>query len=105
MTEGKDIEFVVNDNTKFTISNENRTLNAKEIFDALDYHCDDTYCIESKNDFNQDVEVLKEFERVMESIINELNMIETSEVQKKFTIEKIDNISNDLIAKIEEEKV
>lgn len=72
MLPSKDIDIAVNDEIILTVSKDNRTVKADDIYRLLDYKIDDTYTIETVNENNLDAPVLKFFADLLQDIVNRI---------------------------------
>lgn len=72
MLPSKDINIAVNDKVMLTVSKNNRTIKADDIYRLLDYKIDDTYTIETVNEDILDAPVLKFFANLLQDIINRI---------------------------------
>ncbi len=84
----------VNGNEKFKISKENRTLNAKDIYDILDYSLGDTYTYDEIKNVGKDALVLSKIKDLFEQITNKIIEISFSENDTSLK-NKLDNINNE----------
>ena len=77
MDRNKDMTIFINREKKFTINND-RSIRAEEIYNAIDYQCGDRFTLmESINESERDLDVLEEFESLLKEIIEQLNKIST----------------------------
>ncbi|WP_033162843.1 hypothetical protein [Sharpea azabuensis] len=84
----------VNGNEKFKISKEIRTLNAKDIYDILDYSLGDTYTYDEIENVGKDALVLSKIKDLFEQITNKIIEISFSENDTSLK-NKLDNINNE----------
>lgn len=77
MTEVKNIEIFVNGKLKYTISNQDRNINASEIFEIVEIDENDKLIIKKDNEYEIDEDVLNCFYKLFEDIANGINEIAT----------------------------
>ena len=72
------VEFDVRMDAEITISKDNRTIKAEEIYNLLDFSRGDTYTVHSQNESELDAPVLEFFETLISDISKKLNKIPDS---------------------------
>ena len=89
-----DFIISINDDEKYKISKENRTLNAKNIYDILDYSLGDTYTYDKIEYSGKDAIVLNKIKELFEEITNKIVEISISENDSSLK-NKLNNINNE----------
>ena len=79
MQSSKDICISINGKNSFTISKDNRSIKADDIYRLIDFSRGDKYTVESLNETNVDATVLKFFEELLSDIVKKLNRIADSD--------------------------
>lgn len=72
------IENAENGNS-ITITKDNRSIKADDIYRLIDFSRGDKYTVESQNETNVDASVLKFFEELLSDIVKKLNRIADSD--------------------------
>jgi len=78
MQDNKDISVKVNNKEKFIISHDNRSINANDIFELLEYSSGDSYLVNIVNEKKRDVVVIQFFSELLKDIISKLSEPEVS---------------------------
>ncbi len=73
MLPSKDINVSIEGGNTITISKDNRSVKADDIYRLIDFSRGDKYTIESQNETNVDATVLKFFEELLSDIVKILN--------------------------------
>lgn len=73
------INIINNGILKCTINKENREINAKNIYETLDYKNNDTYTLNSENKENIDKSVFDALVKLYQEIIVEVNQLSKSD--------------------------
>lgn len=76
MDNEKDITILVDEEIKSTIHANDRKMNAKEIYEVLEYKIGDKYSISTSNESKRDPDVLQFFYELFYEIIESINDIE-----------------------------
>lgn len=79
MQENGDIFIFVEEEKKITISANDRTLNARKVYEALMYEPDDTFQVQKKNDANKDEKIFNALVKLFEDIARSLNELKEAE--------------------------
>lgn len=79
MLPSKDIIVSIEDGNTITISKDNRSIKADDIYRLIDFSRGDKYTVESLNETNVDATVLKFFEELLSDIVKKLNRITDSD--------------------------
>ncbi len=79
MLPSKDIIVSIEDGNTITISKDNRSIKADDIYRLIDFSRGDKYTVESLNETNVDATVLKFFEELLSDIVKKLNRIADSD--------------------------
>ena len=79
MLPSKDIIVSIEDGNMITISKDNRSIKADDIYRLIDFSRGDKYTVESLNETNVDATVLKFFEELLSDIVKKLNRIADSD--------------------------
>ena len=85
MLPSKDINVSIEDGNTLTISKNNRSVKADEIYRLIDFSRGDKYTVESQNEANLDAPVLKFFEELLSDIVKKLNRIADSDEDEYLT--------------------
>lgn len=75
MQQSKEIDVTVDDHDGMTIGTDNRSVKAEDIYKLLGYARGDTYSVESVNEGNVDVPVLRFFTELFSDITGRLNRL------------------------------
>ncbi len=75
MNKDKALIIFLNDEEKYTIESNKRSLNAEKIYEILDYSKGDHYLVESENEYAIDPQVLEFFEGLLKEIVGKVNEI------------------------------
>lgn len=81
----KDINISVDEGNTITISKDNRSVKADDIYRLINFSRGDKYTVESQNEENVDAPVLKFFEELLSDIVKKLNQIEDSDEDEYLT--------------------
>lgn len=76
MQPSKDIDVVVNGYNGMTISKDQRTVKAEDIYNLLEFSRGDTFIVESLNVEKKDTPVLQFFTELFQDIANRLNSLD-----------------------------
>lgn len=79
MLPSKDIIVSIEDGNTITISKDNRSIKADDIYRLINFSRGDKYTVESLNETNVDATVLKFFEELLSDIVKKLNRIADSD--------------------------
>lgn len=79
MQPSKDIIISMNGENSITISKNDRSINADEVYSLIDFSRGDKYTVDSENKEKVDAPVLKFFEELITDIVKKLNRIPDSE--------------------------
>ena len=79
MLPSKDINVSIEGGNTITISKDNRSVKADDIYRLIDFSRGDKYSVESQNETNVDATVLKFFEELLSDIVKKLNRIADSD--------------------------
>ena len=79
MLPSKDINVSIEGGNTITISKNNRSVKADDIYRLIDFSRGDKYSVESQNETNVDATVLKFFEELLSDIVKKLNRITDSD--------------------------
>ena len=79
MLPSKDINISVDEGNTITISKDNRSVKADDIYRLINFSRGDKYTVESQNEENVDAPVLKFFEELLSDIVKKLNRIADSD--------------------------
>ncbi len=79
MQPSKDIIISIEGHNSITIPKDNRSLKADDVYQLIDFTRGDKYTVESRNEENVDVPVLKFFEELIFDIVMKLNQIADSD--------------------------
>ena len=85
MLPSKDIIVSIEDGNTITISKDNRSVKADDIYRLIDFSRGDKYTVNSQNETNVDTAVLKFFEELLSDIVKKLNQIEDSDEDEYLT--------------------
>ena len=85
MLPSKDINVSIEGGNTITISKDNRSVKADDIYRLIDFSRGDKYTIESQNETNVDATVLKFFEELLSDIVKKLNRIADSDGDEYLT--------------------
>ncbi len=85
MLPSKDINVSIEDGNTITISKDNRSIKADDIYWLINFSRGDKYTVESQNETNVDVAVLKFFEELFSDIVKKLNRIADSDEDEYLT--------------------
>ena len=85
MLPSKDINISVDEGNTITISKDNRSVKADDIYRLINFSRGDKYTVESQNEENVDAPVLKFFEELLSDIVKKLNQIEDSDEDEYLT--------------------
>ena len=85
MLPSKDIIVSIEDGNTITISKDNRSIKADDIYRLIDFSRGDKYTVESLNETNVDATVLKFFEELLSDIVKKLNRIADSDGDEYLT--------------------
>ena len=85
MLPSKDIIVSIEDGNTITISKDNRSIKADDIYWLINFSRGDKYTVESQNETNVDVAVLKFFEELFSDIVKKLNRIADSDEDEYLT--------------------
>ena len=85
MLPSKDINISVDEGNTITISKDNRSVKADDIYRLINFSRGDKYTVESQNEENVDAPVLKFFEELLSDIVKKLNPIEDSDDDEYLT--------------------
>ena len=85
MLPSKDINVSIEGGNTITISKDNRSVKADDIYRLIDFSRGDKYSVESQNETNVDATVLKFFEELLSDIVKKLNRIEDSDGDEYLT--------------------
>ena len=85
MLPSKDITVSIEDGNTITISKDNRSVKADDIYRLINFSRGDKYTIESQNETNVDATVLKFFEELLSDIVKKLNRIADSDGDEYLT--------------------
>ena len=72
MKEDKDLVILRDGTEMISISKDNRTIKANEIYDLFDYNVGDSYEIKIENDNNQDEQVVNFFHELLNEISEQI---------------------------------
>ena len=73
MLPSKDINVSIEGGNTITISKDNRSVKADDIYRLIDFSRGDKYSVESQNETNVDAKVLKFFEELLSDIVKKIN--------------------------------
>ena len=79
MLPSKDINVSIEGGNTITISKDNRSVKADDIYRLIDFSRGDKYSVESQNETNVDAKVLKFFEELLSDIVKKINQIADSD--------------------------
>ncbi len=82
MQPSKDIIVSIDKRRTLTIPLNDRTVKADEIYKLLNFSRGDVFTVESENENNLDVPVLKFFEKLIRDIVKNLNKIADNDKDK-----------------------
>lgn len=85
MLPSKDINVSIEGGNTITISKDNRSVKADDIYRLIDFSRGDKYSVESQNETNVDATVLKFFEELLSDIVKKLNRIADSDGDEYLT--------------------
>ena len=85
MLPSKDINVSIEGGNTITISKDNRSIKADDIYRLIDFSRGDKYTVESLNETNVDATVLKFFEELLSDIVKKLNRIADSDGDEYLT--------------------
>ena len=85
MLPSKDINISIEEGNTITISKDNRSVKADDIYRLIDFSRGDKYTVESVNVANIDAPVLKFFEELLSDIVKILNRISDSDGDEYLT--------------------
>ncbi len=85
MLPSKDIIVSIEDGNTITISKDNRSVKADDIYRLINFSRGDKYTVESQNETNFDATVLKFFEELLSDIVKKLNRIADSDGDEYLT--------------------
>ena len=85
MLPSKDINVSIEGGKTITISKDNRSVKADDIYRLIDFSRGDKYSVESQNETNVDATVLKFFEELLSDIVKKLNRIADSDGDEYLT--------------------
>ncbi len=85
MLPSKDINVSIEGGNMITISKDNRSVKADDIYRLIDFSRGDKYSVESQNETNVDATVLKFFEELLSDIVKKLNRIADSDGDEYLT--------------------
>ena len=85
MLPSKDINISIENGNTITISKDNRSVKADDIYKLIDFSRGDKYMVESQNEANVDAPVLKFFEELLSDIVKKLNRIADSDEDEYLT--------------------
>ena len=77
--ENKNIEILVNDNSKFIIEENNRKISAQDIYDLINYKSSEQLIVTTDNEKNIDSNVLNFFKELLEDICKRINELDFKE--------------------------
>lgn len=75
MLPSKSIDIYIEGGSSITISKDDRSVKADDIYKLIDFSRGDKYTVETQNEENVDVPVLKFFEELLLDIVEKLNRI------------------------------
>ena len=85
MLPSKDINVSIEGGNTITISKDNRSVKADDIYRLINFSRGDKYSVESQNETNVDATVLKFFEELLSDIVKKLNRIADSDGDEYLT--------------------
>lgn len=96
MNEAKDIIISVTGKENFIIDKDSMKLNAKQIFDFLDYSIGDTYEYDEIYEEGKDALVLKKIKDLLKDITDQITEIklEENDATMKSSFDEINNVNN-----------
>ena len=90
MQPSKDIVVSIDGGNSFTISKNNRSIKADDVYRLINFSRGDKYEVESLNEKNADAQVLKFFEELIIDIVKKLNRIADSDEDEYLTGKETD---------------
>lgn len=85
MLPSKNINISIDNGNTITISKDNRSVKADDIYKLIDFTRGDKYTVESQNEANVDAPVLNFFEELLSDIVKKLNRIADSDEDEYLT--------------------